>query len=83
MCILIAHLIVLLTINLISQIYYTYYKKKIIVKIIICTKCLAILYTEKTDLVELTKIMENERSRILVKFTTIDFWLNLSEFLLK
>jgi len=44
-------------------------KKKIIVKVIICTKCLAILHT-KIDLFELTEIVvENERSRILIKFT--------------
>ena len=51
-------------------------KKKIIVKVIICTKCLAILHTKKKiDLFELTEIVvENKRSRNLIKFTR--FWLN-------
>ena len=50
--------------------YIVKIKKKIIVKVIICIKYLAILYTEKIDLVELTEILvENEWSKILVKFT--------------
>ena len=76
--ILITHLIVLLTINLIDQIFtirIIKIKKKIIVKVIICIKCLAILHTKKIDLFELTEIVvANKRSRNLIKFTR--FWLN-------